>query len=384
MRNITNELLKQPSLSFFDKRRGTVIPDICDEIRNGLWRDYNVDVALANEKIDATRVLDMSSEFADYIPLKDGVVWNSENNCFEEQKYVPHIVEGMNYDKFLALCDEYFAPYKDKKIAVHLSGGLDSSIIICILKELNIPFSLFGLVTDRFEFRTERRIQNILAEYGVETVFVNLEEYPHYGDLDGFPALQMPNDFIKCIAPSRKMVSEMKQCGVDVVFGGQGGDSLFVDSIPLGLDGVSFNIPNEFDVNVENEMHYVPNGMELKSFYADKRIIDAICTLRQGQRIDSSKWWARKFFKGILPRELSDYCYTADFFGLSMSGLEAAKPTIKTLFEEAHDLLEHPAFSPKATKEMLETDVFSFDYHSYCDFCCRISIAAWVTALFRM
>ena len=102
--------------------------------------------------------------------------------------------------------------------------------------------------------------------------------------------------------------------------------------------------------------------MELASFYADPEIIEAIYNLRLGKPFDAWKLWARDFFREFLPRELAEYHYVADFNGLSMSGLEAAKPMVTRLFEEAYDLLRHPIFSPKSTQEMRETNVFKFDY----------------------
>ena len=55
-------------------------------------------------------------------------------------------------------------PLKNKKFGVQLSGGLDSSLIIGILRNVGIEPVLIGLSNDRYEFRTERIIQEILLD----------------------------------------------------------------------------------------------------------------------------------------------------------------------------------------------------------------------------
>jgi hypothetical protein len=47
-------------------------------------------------------------------------------------------------------------------IAVETSGGLDTSIIIGIISQYITNINLVGVVSDRFEFRTERHVQELL------------------------------------------------------------------------------------------------------------------------------------------------------------------------------------------------------------------------------
>ena len=128
---------------------------------------------------------------------------------------------------------------------------------------------------------------------------------------------------------------------------------------------------------------YAPKGLRLISFFSDETIIDNIVALRFGQKEDPMKLWARHYFADLLPRELSEFCYCGDFNGHSKTGLEEAKPTIKLLFEEAYDSFRHPLFSPESTRNFVGTNVFTFDYKEYCDYCTKISIAAWLHSLFR-
>ena len=105
--------------------------------------------------------------------------------------------------------------------------------------------------------------------------------------------------------------------------------------------------------------------------------------MRLGQKDDPLKWWARRTFNEILPIELSDYAYCADFFCISMSGLDMAKSEIRLLCEEAYDRVKHPIFNLMGVDKILSTDIFSLEYKTYCALCAKISIAVWLHSLFR-
>jgi len=167
------------------------------------------------------------------------------------------------------------------------------------------------------------------------------------------------------------------------VFTGQGGDTIFVDAISSSIDSWSCNIGNEFIQTYEAEVLYPNEGLELISPFSDKEILNAIFSLRIGQKNDYLKKWARQFFSDILPKELVEYTYAADFFGLSMDGLEKAKPEIEKLFQNAYEITGKEIFSHQATKDFLVTDVFSFEYQNYIDYCNKISLATWYNSLLR-
>lgn len=379
---LREKIYPQPSLHFFNHRSGQYQENIIEELRSGLWSKYNIDNRLYNGKIGEMRITEWRELFPDLLPIMPGFNYNSTLGKVVEDRFTPKRKETSIAD-FLEVVERYFARFEGKKIGVHLSGGLDSSLIIGLLHHFGIPFNLYGMVNDRFEFRTERRIQDILAPLGVRSCYVNMEEHPFYNLLDQYPFHQIPDSYIKSLDPSSTIADEARRDGVEVVFSGQGADTLFVDAIPLEGETISFNLGNEFTVPWEEDLIYRPRGVELVSFYADREIIEAIYNLRVGQGLDPSKLWARHFFRDFLPRELSEYWYVADFNGFSLSGLEMAKPTVERLFEEGYDLLKHPIFSPESTKEMRETNVFRFDYHLYTAYCARISIAVWLHALFE-
>lgn len=377
------EIYPQRSLKFYNHRRGCLQDNIVEDLRDGLWQKYHIDHRLCNDALGEMRISEWKELFPDITPIMPGFRYNAGTQQVEEERYTPEAVDNMDMPGFLERSERYFAKFEGKRIGVHLSGGLDSSLIIGLLHHFGIPFYLYGLVNDRFEFRTERRIQDILAPLGVKTTYISIEDYPFYSELDHYPFHQIPDSYIKSLGADRQLVKAAVEDGVEIMLSGQGADTLFVDSIPKSGQGISYNIGNEFVFPWSYDLVYKPHGIELLSFYADTSIIDAIHNLRRGEHQDASKLWARHFFKEFLPRELSEFSYVADFNGLSLGGLEQAKPVIGQLFDEAYDLIKHPIFSPEGTRTMRETNVFEFDYHLYSAYCARISIAVWLHALFE-
>lgn len=372
----------QTYLKFYNATTQSIVDSIWDLLQGGLWREYQIDNRLYNDELGEMRISEWKTVFPNIYPIYPGYEWDLHSNQLVEKRFVPQYIENVNLNTFLDVAYQYFLQFQGKKIGVHLSGGLDSSIIICLLHHFHIPFVLGGIATTRYEFRTEHRIQQILSEYGEDVFFIEVDDYPFYGGLLNMPKHQIPESYIKANLSSEKLAQEFAKRGVNVVLSGQGADTLFVDAVPK-IGANSYNIGNEFDTPFEHNLIYAPYGIDLQSFYAYPPLIEQIHNLRRGQEEDAYKDWARQFFKNFLPRELSEFHYCADFFGLSMSGLEQAKPDIAKLFEEARERFPHPIFSEQNTKTLLNTNVFNFDYKAYCAFCVQVSIAAWLHALLR-
>ena len=85
------------------------------------------------------------------------------------------VPEAASYDTVLERAKDFFSRFVGRRIAVQCSGGLDSSIIAAVLRELEIPFTLIGLSTKRYEFRTERRIQEKLCRSARDCRLIDYE-----------------------------------------------------------------------------------------------------------------------------------------------------------------------------------------------------------------
>lgn len=376
------------SFCFYNIMTDRIEPDIWTHLEEGMWRNFNIDAYLDNERLYASFVehkdqIRNQLMFPHHAIIEPGHKWNPEKKDTEIEYTPIALIDECSRDTLMCAVEEYFSQFEGERLGVHLSGGLDSSIIMAWLHELGIPFFAIGFKSNRWEFRTERRVQEVMAGYATHAELIDIDEHPFYSHIESCPKCQTPYGVaFKDLDISRAIVQRFKELGVSTVFSGQGGDSLFVEPVrkssPLRLA-----IGDEFEVSGENDLYYAPAGMKLLVPYSDMNIIQQITSLRIGEQEDVSKWWARNYFSDILPRELNQYRYVADMFGLSLSGLEMAKLDTKLLFDEAYELTGNRNFTPAETRLFLECNVFEMEFKSYVDYCARLSVAAWLHALFR-
>lgn len=371
----------EPLLSFYNKTEGRCQSHIWEELSNGLWRTFSLDAYLYNNLLPSLHLEKSKPLFKNIQQIEAGTEWDYSSQSLKQTYYTPHRTES-TLSNLLSQTEKYIDSLKCHRIGVHLSGGFDSCLIMCLLRELNIPFVPIGLMSDTFEFRTERHIQELMLEYGNDGLLINMNDYPHYSALESIPAHQIPDADIKSNAGSNALAEAFRDRGCDIVFSGQGADTLFMNKIE-SVETTKLNIGNEFLIPTEVHRIYKPRGIKLESFYARPEIIDVICSAREGQKDDYRKLWARDWTKSIIPRELSEWAYTADFFALSMWGLGRAKPTIKLLIEETNDLFGTEFFSKEYTTKFMAQDILSFEYTDYIKFCSIISVASWIHSLFN-
>lgn len=389
---ITKEIIRpkhfDQSFCFYNTQANRIEHDIWAELQRGMWHDFDIDAYMNNERQYACHVehkdqINNKLMFPHHAIIEPGHKWNSTKKDTEIEYTPITLLDGCSRETLMCAVEDYFSQFKGENLGVHLSGGLDSSIIMALLHELGIPFVAIGFKSDRWEFRTERRVQERMACYATHAELIDIDDHPFYSNIENCPKCQTPYGIaFKDFDISQAIVSRFKDLGVTTVFSGQGGDSLFVE--PVRKDNPpKLAIGDEFEVSGENDLYYAPAGIRLLVPYSDMNIIQQIISIRIGEQEDISKWWARNFFKDILPRELSQYRYVADMFGLSQSGLEMAKPSIKRLFEEAYELTDNHYFNSGETKRFLDNNVFEMEFKSYVEYAARISVAAWLHALFR-
>lgn len=344
------------------------------ELTRGLWRNFNFDAYLSNYLLPPSNITHQQYVLPDLLPVPPGTKWDSEFKSLSLDLYRPNRVANQNIIKYLDIASEYFGSMCDKKIGVHLSGGLDSGIIMSTLNALQIPFVGIGLKGETYEFRTERIVQEYYSSIATESNLISLEKYPFFSDFDNVPISHYPPENIKSILSTRALASEFKKYGCDIVLSGQGGDSVFVDAIS-DISAISFNIGNEFINDYETLTIYQNHGLEIKSFYEYKPFIDFFSSIRVGQKEDPLKLFVRQFFKEILPRELSDFNYVGDYFGYSKYGLENSLPEIIQLINSAYLITENKFFDSSIFSDL---EVMELEYPMYLKMSGIISAAVWV------
>lgn len=315
----------------------------------------------------------------EFIPIYRGMKWDDTSKRVLDPTYIPKRFNA-DMSALLEAVSAFFKQYEGKKIGVQLSGGLDSSIVIGLLKYFKIPFYLVGMSTTRYEFRTERHVQQLLREWAVESVLLDYESYLPLSDLQEVPKHQHPDLLVNNYSSNRAMALECKKLGVEVLLTGEGGDNLFAEAISMKPEHCTW-IPQSFGDTWLPEMVYSPCGVDLVPFYEGKGILDAIYNLRIGQNEDNAKLWAREYFKEFIPSELVNYTYCADFWGIYISGLQKVIPEIKVLFEKSFEITQNKYFSQKAINELLSQDLLNAKKDIYQKIEARIALAVWINSL---
>lgn len=371
----------EPSVNFLQIHKGEIFSNIWGQLELGLWKDiqpenyeYNVIQGLLNRP-------NWKPVLKDILPLYPGMKWYEENKQIEDPNFIP-VKKDTGLKNFLDAAEDFFDKYSGKKIGVQLSGGLDSSIIIGVMKHLDVPFSLVGMSTTRYEFRTERHIQKLLAEWGDAAVLIDYEAHLPLFNLNNVPSFQYPDMLCLNYSADHAMALKCEMLDIEILLTGNGGDNVFADEVPLSPEDCIWR-PQIFTDAWLKDIVYSPKGVHLVPFFGDKGIIESIYNLRLGQSEDNSKLWARYFFRDFLPQELVNYTYCADFWGLYIDGLQSSLPIVRELCARAYELTQNPCFSVKVINKLLNQDLLNAKKEMYQIIEARITLAAWLNALIK-
>jgi len=236
------------------------------------------------------------------------------------------------------------------------------------------------MTTNRYEFRTEKYIQNLLMPLAQDTILIDYEEHLPLSELLHVPPHQHPELLSINYSAENAMAEACQKLGIEVLLTGDGGDNLFAEALPNNPNECPW-LPQVFSDPWPADLVYAPQGVQLIPVFADEGFMNCIYSLRRGDKEDNSKWWARNYFESILPQELVNYNYCADFWGLYISGLQKAIPTIRELFEQAYQLTKNEAFCPKEVAKLLGQDFLDAKKEMYQVIEARTAFAVWLNGL---
>ncbi len=373
------DVTMKKNINYINLNTGEHLDTIWDYLNTDGWKNIHPENFEHNNLIGVLKRKEAKPVVGDFIPIYKGMEWIVEEKKAIDPTYVPKIFEA-TIDSFFKAAYLFFKQYENKKIGVQLSGGLDSSIIIGLLKHFQIPFYLVGLSTERYEFRTENYVQQILSKWAIESVLIDYENYLPSSNLEEVPKHQYPDLLVNNYSSNKAMVLECKRMGVEVLLTGEGGDNVFAEPIPSDPKQCTW-IPQSFGDTWLAEMIYAPFGVEIVPFYENQGVLDAIYNLRIGQGEDNAKLWARQFFNELLPQELVEFTYCADFWGLYISGLQKAIPQIESLCKRAFDLTQNLYFSKESIDNLLNQDLLSAKKEVYQKIEARVALAVWINSL---
>ncbi len=376
-----SETPNQPNLRFLHRPSGLIFDSIWQELRfHGRWQRFCLAAHEENTLKGAGGRSDWQPIFEDWFPLDVGQQWCKDVKHVIDPVHTPNDQGDGSMKDFLEAARTFFARYEGRKIGVQLSGGFDSSLIIGLLRYFGISHALVGMESMRYEFRTERVIQQRLAEQNGDVILIDETSCLPCSRMRDVPPHQVPDLLSLDFSQDHDMAQACKRLGIEVLLSGGGGDNLLGGAVPVHMSACAWR-PQTFTDSFLVDLIYAPVGIDFLSFFGDHGIVDACFRMRRGQGDDPAKRWARKFFRDFVPGELADYTYCADFWGRAIDGLIAAVGPIRELHKEARELTGNAYFDSEHLERLLAEDLLRPRKELYQRIEARISSAAWIMSL---
>lgn len=303
----------------------------------------------------------------------NGFIITKQENLFKKRD--AEIVD------FLTLVSRQLTKLRGKKIGVQLSGGLDSSLIISILHHFDIEPVLIGMYNNRYEFRTERIVQEILKKRALENSLISDDNFLPFTDLLNIPKHVLPNASSLFFSGELKMAQLFEKSNVDLVFNGMGLDTILCLA-PKDKENMNQWYPFMFDDCWFRDYVYKPKNIYFTPAINSTFLVNTIWNLRWSLQEDNTKQWARKIFSDFLPKELTNFNYKADHAGLLIDGIKSNLLTIEYLFEFVYNETKLLEFS-KDKFEKLFTNYHLSDDHKIKMILSKTSYAVWVYSLLK-
>jgi len=302
--------------------------------------------------------------------------------CLNETYVSPNFKDELS--DFLQISKKLTSVLDNKNIAVELSGGLDTSIIIGIIKYLGFDPFLIGMRSSRYELRTEAFIQDKYADEFKNVCLLDSDETLPYTNLKSTPLHQYPSSSSLYYMHALKIASECKKNGVDIIFSGMGFDSLLCDDVTKFQKNT---IPANWhtwmlDDNWFRENIYSKFNISYSSAVASQILIKSLSVLRMSEGEDLKKRWARKTFKKFLPTELSHYAYKADNSGGYLDGFLNAREDLTDIYKVAYEITKMREFK-ESELDSLYMNSHLLDEIKDKLILSRVSFANWIYALSR-
>lgn len=317
----------------------------------------------------------------EYRPVLSGIYpvpartkWSYEDGIFTKLKKNINLSEGLTFDSCLKNSKRLLKNTKGK-IAVEVSGGLDSSIVIGMLEKLGYEPILIGTISELDKFRSERHIQEVITRRFKNVILTNSFEI-QFSNLLETPAHFLPSSFSLGHNQSANTIRMLKGHDVKYLFHGVAFDCMLVEAV--------HDNPNEIRGAILqrdwlNDYVFSPQGLSYIDVAALSPIKQMLLSLRNGQALDIQKWWARKFFASVIPPELSNYAYKANFNSQWWDGLQSNSEQVSQMVDTAFRVTSLPFFENFKIQIMLD----GMNDHSQRFNMSMLGYANWVHALHK-
>lgn len=360
------------SILYFDADSNDILDNIWDKFTLEDLSKSN----FYNHRVNSNRYIQSPDYykpvFKNIYPIPPRSKWIYDGFSFKcTQSLVP-----CNLDINIHTLIEKFTKSINKyKIGVELSGGLDSSIIISVLLANGIEPFLIGLSCDRYEFRTERHIQSIYKSQVQNSILLDSRRILPFHDLLNCPIHQLPNPTSLYYYSKQLFAKYCEENGVEILFNGMSGDSLFCESVSGNtlpeswhnwmMDNCWFNenIFSKFKVK------YLP--------VYSKVLASLIFRERLNMGFDTQKIWARKYFRDYLPSELVNYNYKADHVGDLIEGIKMSYIEVSDFFKITEEVTNNHEFSQSSLSKLYE-NIERYSDNQLKEVMAKVSYASWI------
>jgi hypothetical protein len=262
---------------------------------------------------------------------------------------------------------------KNKKIAVELSGGLDSSIIIELLSLCGLEITLIGLFSNNYEFRTERIIQEHYAK-SHDCFQIDSKHALPFSSLIKCPPHPLPTKKSLFFYQKEVIAKKCTEEKIDYLFNGIVGDTIFCDKIESRRWHKW-----EFDNNWFNDYVFEPNKVSYITTNFDF-VLNYFFNQRKHEKIDPFKIWARNHFKDILPKTLSNYFYKTDHFEEIIEGIYSAEIDILETYKLTNSITKNHLFTYESFGNDLRK-IRMMNDQEINTFFAKVSYSVWIYSL---
>ena len=315
-------------------------------------------------------------------PIPPRTRWLFEKNKFtlESKKSATEKTYQNNKSLFLRTIEKYKQFIGDKKIAIELSGGLDTAIIIGLCQSINIEPVLIGAQSNRYEFRTEKFIQNIQKQYSRKSILIDAEKTMPFIGLIDTPVHALPST-ASIFYKSRELIAkECQKEDIQILLSGVGGDALLCPPFEKDFPQTSYKWMLDdlwADANIFSNY-----GCSYISAFSLSIFPKIFWNLRREQAGDDKKMWARNYFERFIPKELVSYSYKAGFDGMYHDSLQQSKKEILYMANLVHNQVQIEELSVKNISAMID-DTVNLSHDDMVSLMARISFINWIHALIR-
>jgi hypothetical protein len=322
----------------------------------------------------------------DIYPIPPRTMWHFEGEevALAKQRRVPlaHCPSLAEIEKRTARLLSFIS---SDEIALELSGGLDSAIALAVLHKNGVRPLLIGSTWSAYEFRTERAVQQALAQsFSLDTILDEDAPYP-FESLAQVPPHPLPDELSISYARVRKNIDISEANGKKIIIGGFGGDALLCNPIIADQESFLFE-PWTWDVHWANENLYDHSSCRYYSAYSFRSLVPALVALRASKgkldQDDTYKIAARNIFQESLPRELTEYVYKGSANGIFLRGIQRARDEIHHILAMAGQ--EYP--DERLSRQYFEENIGRYSEMTEAEnrkFISLITFACWIFAFFR-